>query len=73
MAATPVTTRKPLISLKWLWPVAPWFSIGVAAAKHPAYWLPLEGRILHVVGCAAFSATLLAIIQPWRRDDERNA
>lgn len=69
MAVSPVT-KPPLIKIKWLIPFAPWVSVSVAAAKHPAYWMSLEGRILHVIGVAVYSVAFLAVIQPWRRDDE---
>lgn len=72
-APTPVTApteRPPLIASKWLFPFLPWLTIGVAALKHPAYWPSFEGRVLHVAGLAAYSIALLAVIQPWRRDDQ---
>lgn len=53
---------------KWLFPFLPWLSVGALAARNPAYAVPFEGRILHVVGCVVFSIALLAVIQPWRED-----
>jgi hypothetical protein len=73
-APTPVappTEQPPLVKFKWLIPFTPWLSIGIATLKHPTYWPSLEGRILHVVGVAAVTVALLAVIQSWRRDDER--
>lgn len=70
---TAPTERPPLIAFKWLFPFLPWLTIGVAALKHPAYQPSLEGRVLHVAGLAAYSIALLAVIQPWRRDDDGTA
>lgn len=53
---------------KWFIPVLPWISVGLTSLKHPAYWMPMEGRVLHVLGCAALSIALFAVIQPWRED-----
>lgn len=74
MAATPVTEpRQPLLKAKWVIPFLPWISVGLTAMKNPAFQPSFEGRVLHVVGCAAYTVALLAVIQPWRRDDERAA
>lgn len=74
MAASPVAQpHRPLIKAKWVFPFLPWITLPITALKHPAYWSPLEGRILHVVGCVAYTVALLAVVQPCRRDDERAA
>lgn len=54
-------------------PFLPWITVPITTLRHPAFWPSFEGRILHVVGCAAYTVALLAVIQPWRRDDERGA
>lgn len=71
--ADPTAKRPPLIKFKWFFPFAPWFILGFVALKHPNNWPPLEARILHLIGLAAYSIALLAVVQPWRSDDERVA